>query len=99
MSKYGKVYHINLLLPQDELPSQISAAFGEAVRDVLYAATNKGERIKYDTLKVETENDIPSQRLIVCATVETVPRPYTRDEMNDIQVDMARALMGVKRNG
>ena len=99
MGKYAKVYNIQHRLVPEELHLQISAAFGEAVRHVLYTATNKGERINYDTLKVTAENDIPNQRLIICATVETAPRPYTQDEMNDIQVDMIRALKGVKRNG
>ena len=100
MSKYAKVYQIDYYSKPNELHEKLGLAFCEAVRTVLHAASNAtGERIVYDTLKVETENGIPNTSLIVCATVKTVPRPYTRDEMNDIQVDMARALMGVKRNG
>ena len=80
------------------------AEIPEAVKDVvqqllLRARRNLGERIKFDSLKIETHIFPPGYDLEIRGTIETVPRGYTREEMNDIQVDMIRALNGEDRNG
>ena len=80
------------------------AELPEAVKDVVQhlvwkAKENLGERIKFDSLKIETMIVPPGYKLEIRGMIETEPRGYTREEMSDIQVDMIRAIRGIERNG
>ena len=96
MGNYGHIIYVSLSLTNyfDMIPK----AFAAVTSTILQAAIKPGERIDYDTLTVRAEMDVPNQRIMVIGSVNTVPRPYTKAEMNDIQVDMIRALNGVDRN-
>ena len=88
---YGCIVDLN----NDDLETTIPNAVSHVVHTVLLAANREpGMRIRYDTLKVEAEYFVPASRLGICATVKTTPCGYTQEEMNDIQVDMIRALRG-----
>ena len=80
--------------------AELPEAVKEVVQNLVWRAQkNLGERIKFDSLRIETNILPPDYELEIRGTIETAPRGYTREEMNDLQVDMIRAIRGIDRNG
>ena len=86
---FSNVKTVSIMCNEDVIAESMKYALSAVVDGLMWdIKREKGQAIKWESLSIETRTDLCNGQCAVIGRIETTPRFYTKEEEQEIMVDM-----------